>query len=134
MAMTKKERAELERVEHELALHRALRFPTYADSESFGSEHFGGVPPELAVTRYTINIHTGRVSKHLICREGVRHFSEERNTWFPEQRWEHPDSRRGMRFYDEEALALEHLRMVKTREFAEELLVIDARIAATQEG
>ncbi len=134
MAMTKKERAELERIEHELALHRALRFPTYDAPESTGLENFADVDSENAVMRYAVNTHTGRVTCHLVSRHGVKHRDDKRNIWVPECGWQANDRYHPMRFFDEEALALEHLRLVKTREFAEALLEIDVRIAATQEG
>ena len=134
MAMNKKEQAELERLQHELALHHALRFPTYAAPESFEADYFDDIPADLAVVRYTVNTYNGQVTKHLVCRDGVKHFSEKRGDWVPENGWQSHNPRAPMQFFDEKAQALEHLRLVKTRVCAEMLLEIDTRIAEAWEA
>lgn len=135
MTMTKKEQAEMERLRHEVALHNALRFPTYPDPDATDASYYDDIPAEAAVERYIVNSHTGKVTRCLVCRYGIKELDTRKKVWLPKEGWD------GFRristahaFYCEAFEALRHYRLIRTLDFAEALAGIDESIAAAEAG
>lgn len=118
MAMTKKERAELEALETEVA----LRWPRY--------EMPANVPPpkwepgQGLTILWTINAFTGRVTRgctdgHSHNRDGVDRATSQRPA--PPEGW-----------YETKAEALRALRIRMSEQFAEKLAAVDRQIRALE--
>lgn len=113
MSMNKKEREQMQQLEHDLRIAKALRFTEPVESDV-------AIPETLPEIRngYDFNIHAERVD--LACTSAINHsFGQHGKT----------TSQRPCRLFSSRLLALKALRHAMELEFARRLAAIDTQIS-----
>lgn len=121
MSMTKAEKAALAAVQHELALHRAMRLDPIEPPDVPPPEA-GSVPWDRHTNGWTINAYTGTIQ-----RAWSKHHT---HGWGEAPVRNGSASQQGIALYSTRLLALRALRATMARQAAEKLAKIDAEIAS----